>query len=206
MYHVNNPCENYSEDFIRVYDKAVSKEFCRGVIDYFEWCGENNRVWDRKSESSSKLIKSDLSTTINPQNFFEIQFTKEHLGGYLSEFNKSFWDECYASYRDEFDIIETLDRHNIFTYKVQKTLPSQGYHVWHSESGSREMSSRVMTYVLYLNDIGEGGETEFIYQRKRVEPREGRLVIFPAAYTHAHRGNPPLKGSKYIMTGWLEYS
>jgi len=25
------------------------------------------------------------------------------------------------------------------------------------------------------------------------------------AFTHTHRGNPPLSNTKYIMTGWLEY-
>ena len=68
------------------------------------------------------------------------------------------------------------------------------------------MLFRSGAYILYLNDVPEGGETEFLYQRLRVSPKEGTLVIFPASYTHTHRGNPPLRGSKYIMTGWIEFS
>ena len=197
-------CDHYCEDFIRVYDKALSREFCRGIIDYFEWCVENNRVWDRKIDSN-KLRKDDLSTTMNPTNFYDIQFTKEHLHGYINEFNNAFWDECYNSYCDEFDVINSLGKHTVFSYKVQKTMPAQGYHVWHSEASDRELSNRIMAYILYLNDVPDGGETEFLYQRKRIDPKEGRLVLFPACYTHIHRGNPPLRGSKYIMTGWIEF-
>jgi len=58
--------------------------------------------------------------------------------------------------------------------------------------------------MLYLNDNFEGGETEFIYQKDRIKPRKNRLLIWPAAYTHVHRGNPPINGDKYIITGWVE--
>ena len=58
--------------------------------------------------------------------------------------------------------------------------------------------------MIYLNTIEEGGETEFLYLKKREKPVEGKLLIFPAGFTHTHRGNPPLKGDKYILTSWLE--
>ena len=30
------------------------------------------------------------------------------------------------------------------------------------------------------------------------------MVIFPAAFTHAHRGNMVLSGEKLLLTGWYE--
>jgi hypothetical protein len=53
--------------------------------------------------------------------------------------------------------------------------------------------------------VQEGGETEFLYQHMRVKPEQGTLVIWPAAFTHTHRGNPPLSNEKYIVTGWTEF-
>ena len=53
-------------------------------------------------------------------------------------------------------------------------------------------------------DIVEGGETEFLYQSKRFQPKRGQFLIWPAGFTHVHRGNPPLSGEKYISTSWLE--
>ena len=59
--------------------------------------------------------------------------------------------------------------------------------------------------MVYLNDIEDGGETEFLYQSRRIKPVTGRAVLWPAGYTHTHRGNPPLKDAKYIITGWVEF-
>ena len=55
---------------------------------------------------------------------------------------------------------------------------------------------------LYLTDDFDGGETEFLYQNLREESVAGDVIIFPAGYTHVHRGNPPLGGTKYTATSW----
>jgi hypothetical protein len=67
----------------------------------------------------------------------------------------------------------------------------------------RESSQRALVFTIYLNDVEEGGETEFLHQSIRAKPVKGRCVIWPAAFPYVHRGNPPLKGEKYIMTSWL---
>jgi len=64
--------------------------------------------------------------------------------------------------------------------------------------------NRIMVSMLYLNDVEEGGETEFLFQSQRFKPKEGTFLIFPGTYTHMHRGNPPLSGEKYIVTSWIE--
>ena len=87
---------------------------------------------------------------------------------------------------------------------MQKTEQSQGYHVWHMEHSSGMDSYRtICAWALFLNDVEEGGELEFLYQSKRVKPKQGDFVLWPAGYTHHHRGNPPISGVKYIYTGWL---
>ena len=58
---------------------------------------------------------------------------------------------------------------------------------------------------VYLNDVEEGGETEFLYQGVKLKPETGKLVIFPTSYMYPHRGNPIYKGEKYIITGWYTY-
>ena len=84
---------------------------------------------------------------------------------------------------------------------LQKTIPTHGYHVFHSENSELTNASRTLVWSVYFNDV-EQGETEFLYQRQRIKPVEGRVVIFPGSFTHLHRGNPPLN-KKYIATGWL---
>jgi hypothetical protein len=89
--------------------------------------------------------------------------------------------------------------------KIQKTLPTEGYHVWHIEHGNTfEMQARAFVFSIYLNDVKEGGETEFLHFSQRVKPKKGRIVIWPAGFPYLHRGNPPLSGKKYILTSWMK--
>jgi hypothetical protein len=59
--------------------------------------------------------------------------------------------------------------------------------------------------MLYLNDVANGGRTDFPAQNVSFAPECGTLVIWPAAYTHPHRGAPDLRQTKYIVTGWFEH-
>ena len=97
--------------------------------------------------------------------------------------------------------------HDIIVMKMQRTGPGGGYHVWHGEQGPGTHANRAVVYMLYLNDLdGEGGETEFLYQKMRVKPEENLMLVWPASFTHAHRGNPVLgETHKYIVTGWFYY-
>lgn len=87
------------------------------------------------------------------------------------------------------------------------TAGTGGYPYWHCElypkDASCETLHRTVLWTIYLNDSFEEGETEFLYQQRKVVPRTGSLLIAPTAFTHTHRGNKPIGGDKYIATSWL---
>ena len=123
----------------------------------------------------------------------------------LKEFGDILWNS-YDKYASNHDILAELMVHKVSPYvRVQKTEPGQGYHMWHCDSGNLFTCRRLIVSSLFLNTVEEGGETEFLYQSTRIPPIEGTLVLFPAGWTHPHRGNPPLSGTKYLLTTWLEY-
>lgn len=82
-----------------------------------------------------------------------------------------------------------------------------GYPYWHCELYPRdagcETLHRHLLWTLYLNEGFAGGETEFLFQQRKVAPRTGSLLLAPTAFTHTHRGNPPQGGDKFIATGWI---
>jgi hypothetical protein len=82
-----------------------------------------------------------------------------------------------------------------------------GYPYWHCELFPRdpraETLHRHLLWTIYLNDGFEEGETEFLYQQRKITPSTGALLIAPAAFTHTHRGNRPKGGDKYIATSWV---
>lgn len=82
-----------------------------------------------------------------------------------------------------------------------------GYPYWHCELYPRdphaETLHRHLLWTVYLNDGFAQGETEFLYQQRKIVPRTGSLLIAPAAFTHTHRGNRPQGGDKFIATSWV---
>jgi hypothetical protein len=87
------------------------------------------------------------------------------------------------------------------------TAGSGGYPYWHCElypkDASCETLHRTVLWTIYLNDAFSEGETEFLYQSRKITPKTGSLLIAPTAFTHTHRGNRPVGGDKYIATSWL---
>jgi 2OG-Fe(II) oxygenase superfamily len=191
------------DNFVGIYDNYFSAEYCDNLIEYFEWCKKHNRTWTR---TENEIYKSDESTTLNPTNMNSIEFTKDNLHNLFDEFNDVFWNQCYRQYYTKFGTLQAYSGHTVYSYKIQKTLPGEGYHIWHCEDAQIAFSRRIGVYMLYLNDVEEGGETEFLYLNKRISPAKGRLLIWPPNFPWTHRGNPPLSGTKYVMTGWIEFN
>ena len=91
-------------------------------------------------------------------------------------------------------------------YAIQRTLPGEYYH-WHIDGGSHSFSHRQLVAIWYLNDVeGPGGETEFRIQNIAVQPRAGKLILFPPFWTHEHRGVTLQRGVKYLATTWVVFA
>lgn len=92
-------------------------------------------------------------------------------------------------------------------FNIQRYDPGDAYNPMHiEEGGPREGKiQRILAFTTYLNDIEEGGETEFLYQGIKVKPEKGLTIIWPAGWTHPHRGIPAPNETKYIATGWAGY-
>lgn len=185
--------------FVGIFENAFSKEYCEGLIKAYDTAIEAGFGRTRQDvEVFSKLQKAD---TMLYNNIDNIQIPMPDIAA----FNEVFWKKCYPIYEKEFPPLKESSAHTNYSFKMQRTDLREGYHVWHYESSTRETSNRLLTWMVYLNDIDEGGETEFLYQSMRVKPKQGTLLIWPAAFTHTHRGNPPLSNVKYIVTGWTEF-
>lgn len=204
-------------DFIEVYDNVVSKEWCEETIRMFERFDEqgftiSRQKWDGEAENRKKDNQLFFPYTYEKHwlKDSQIAYNEEFLTteyDYLrmrtgSEFSKAL-EQAGRNYIDKYSSLSIYDL-NIYECKIQRTAPGGGYHVWHHEQASNTMR-RVLTWILYLNDDFEAGETEFLYQQRRVAPKTGSLVVWPAPFTHEHRGNPPINGTKYIITGWTEW-
>lgn len=193
-------------NFIEVYKNALSKQTCEEFINYFDQTQSFGLTKNRQQAEYNvpNHIKDDSFAFIeaNLTDSIPLHHTKADLA---DKFNKVFWEVAYKQYANKYTILSQAQPHNNYAIKIQKTRPGQGYHVWHHEAEGRETCMRLLAWTAYLNDNFDAGETEFLYQQYRYTPNQGDIVIFPAAFTHTHRGNPPIGGDKYIITGWIEF-
>jgi len=188
------------ENFIAVFDEIYSTEDCQIFIDYFEKVKSLNLTYTRQAVGDGFAHQRQDETAFLME---EDMFLSPNLP-ITNKFLEKFW-KCYDVYADTFSVLREAQKHGILSLRLQKTLPGQGYHVWHYETSQKMTSGRICAFTIFLNDVKFGGETEFLYLQERVDARQGRVVIWPAGFTHTHRGNPPLSNEKYILTGWIEF-
>ena len=189
--------EMLTGNFIGVFPNLVDKKVCQDVIDNFELLDSKGLTRSRQQLDQINTNEKDDKSLFTDT--FITAFKSETTNAVIQGLNNSI-----EAYCQKFSCILNDSAVGVYDTKVQRTIPTGGYHVWHHEHAPKDCMRRVLAYILYLNDIEEGGETEFLYLSKRIKPEAGTLIIFPAAFTHAHRGNPPLKETKYIITGWGE--
>lgn len=187
-------------DFIGMYDNVFPDGFCHHMIEEFERLLNSGMCRNRQdSEGARKYQKQDNFYFLNIKNHSFSSFNDISV---IDIFTTGL-QNCFDEYIDEYDILKNLNL-NSTTIKMQKTDPGSGYHIWHSEQGNGESAGRCLVYSAYLNTVEEAGETEFLYQRIRIPPKENTMVLWPAGFTHTHRGNVVHGNkSKYIITGWF---
>lgn len=171
------------KDFIGIFPDAVNPNFCDYLCDYLDNATElqGGRNYTHVKD---KQICLDAFSPGESKNLME--FVNGCLYYYINDY----------TYLTNFNYVSAV-------VLLQKTQPTEGYHMFHGENINWNLHTRTMAWMAYLNDVEEGGETEFLYQQLKVKPKKGTVVIWPGSYTHLHRGNPPMS-DKYIATGWYQ--
>lgn len=192
------------DGFVLEKSKALSLSHCAEIVERM----------DKTLDPETGVLQGD--------NWFYSEGDQQFKQGSLGRDDQQIYLPNYSPLSDVFDLISLCAIKGLNDYceqfpalrdvifsnvvvKLQKTRKGGGYSVWHYERGNRD-PQRCLAWMIYLNDVSDGGETEFLLQHKRVSPKAGTLLIWPADFTHVHRGNPPLSSTKYIATGWFNYS
>ncbi|MDB9910549.1 2OG-Fe(II) oxygenase [Flavobacteriaceae bacterium] len=190
--------ENNITNFIGVYDNYILPEVCKSTVQLYEDQNKLQNTFNRiRTENSSILQKQDEQFFMTCNNF---DIWWEDLNPIILNFDLALKHYLEVTGGKE-AFVEELKYTSL---KIQKTLPTQGYHRWHIEhQKGYDNEARALVFSIYLNDVEDGGETEFLHFSQRIKPKTGRIVIWPSGFPYVHRGNPPLSGVKYLLTSWL---
>jgi hypothetical protein len=181
--------------FIFEIENALTEDICTEIIRRFEASPEQQyqgRVGQTAEQALSIKKSTDLAASSHPEWKDVDTILHRSLGMALGMFR-----ERYAFFKGPFKDIG---------YNIQRTEAGQHYH-WHIDGGSHDFSQRQLVALWYLNDVdGPGGETEFLFQKLKVTPQRGKLLLFPPFWTHEHRGVTLEQGIKYIATTWIVFA
>ena len=181
----------FESDLIRRYRGAFSKDECKEIIDYINFFEDNQIL-----EYDKSALELEDHKIVNVTYDYDLGASSKLATMLFPGFKP-----CVTEYLESISILRSK-KFLLHDLKLKKIPAGGGFHNWHYENGSLSVAARQFVVQLYLNDDFDGGETEFLYQQRREEAVAGDIIIFPASYTHTHRGNPPLGGDKYIATSW----
>tara|TARA_Y100000590_G_scaffold440478_1_gene565893 strand:- start:747 stop:1343 length:597 start_codon:yes stop_codon:yes gene_type:complete len=184
-------------NFIGIYN-IENNLLCENIINFFE---ENKNLQSQGAvgEGVDEKIKKSTDITIYPYNLSENKFSL--FKDYLNLLNK-----CYKDYRETYPFLKKfIKKVDLGYFNIQRYLPGGHFAELHSERTSLQNLHRLFAWMTYLNDVDDGGTTDFDYFGIKIKPEIGKTMIWPAEWTHAHTGSILKTGKKYIITGWMHF-
>ena len=193
-----NNCDNTY--FIFTNKNSLSKDLCDDIIKLFE-DDYNNQYKGLTASGVNNKIKDTWDLNITDGGDYWKRYCKvlaRELTNNISEY--------YKKYNINMDDYNILNANSLITtsMQVQKYIKNTGKYIFHNDFDCDFITkrTRILTFLWYLNDVEEGGETVFVNNVK-IKPESGKLVLFPASWDYPHKANVPISNHKYIITGWL---
>lgn len=157
------------------------------------------KIIDKKLKNSTELVISDAENW-KPEDVVVQRYIQRFVKKYLK------WlDTEFSEYNKIIPLFGRLSSSRTcdMGYTIQKQ-PTTGSYAWHYD-GSPASTGDFFLVIAYLNTPEKGGETEFIYNNRKVKPERGKIIAFPATWTYPHRGNKVISGEKYILTSLIKF-
>lgn len=164
-----------SSNFILVKDNVLSLKECNKLIKTYKKNLKSNKILD--------YFYNDI--VIQEFNFLEK----------LEELIK-----LYVKTYPEVNMTSSQWTLDTLRYKFFKK--GQSFKNYHSEV-SLTTPYRILSVQIYLTPHKCG--TEFYRNKQTIESKVGRVCIFPAYFTHTHKGQPDLKKERSIITGYYSF-
>jgi hypothetical protein len=186
-------------DFIEIFSSNNIE--CEKIINWF-----NNN----KNNQKKGIIYKDSKQTVdlNTKDSTDISLSLSKLKN-DEELSSLFYplflnlNNAFNQYIQKYNILEDIRIEIHDTFNVQHYKKNQHFKQFHFESSGFKHRKRILTWMIYLNNVENGGNTVFPYYNYTIQPIEGYILIWPAEFTHTHFGDI-VADEKYIVTGWFD--
>mgnify|MGYP006134626561 FL=1 len=144
-------------------------------------------------------VKNSIDITIQPNDLDDKKF--KIFNEYIKKLH-----ECYLDYLVQYPVLKKMIKDvHVGKFNLQKYNKNGHFAGVHSERTSLTTLHRLFAWMTYLNDVEDGGITNFTHYKIDVKPELGKTLIWPSEWTHAHSGGIVKSGTKYIVTGWMHF-
>jgi hypothetical protein len=189
-------------NFIGKY-KIQDTKICSNLVEYFNGVDSDKKSPGFISTPSGNIIRKEEKESI------DLSFSVKEISN-LNIFKHYFFElsQFCEEYKKRYSYCNLTSKWEIYDrFNIQYYAPGGGYKIFHMERSSCKppVSSRHLVFMTYLNTVKSGGQTEFLYQKVKENAVIGKTLIWPADWTHTHRGIPSFKEDKYIITGWYNF-
>ncbi len=189
-------CEKRS-DF--VWGKEIDHRICDQLIEF--WDNQHflnvvpGQVYAQGEVTTDPEMKESMDCIL-PQ-----QIAMPHVQEYLEALQ-----QVLFAYIERFPFCNTSKFQIVEPLSMQWYPKGGGFKEWHTERLNSLPGTvyRHLVFMTYLNDVPDGG-TEWYHQDLYVPAKKGYTVIWPADWTHFHRGRVSHTSEKQIITGWFAY-
>lgn len=178
--------------YIRVYDNTLANDVCDNLVQFFENNIDNQRKHIRQEYNP---MPDSSWRELNLVNYMSNEGHNEFVN-ILKRYKSIYEDDTGLSPRLPYS--GKLSDLRIKKYAVNGKDRFQAHY-----DAAEEMSNRYLVFLWYLNDVEEGGETEFVDLGMSVSPKKGRLVIFPPYWMYRHEAKIAISNPKYIINTFL---
>ena len=175
-----------------------NNKLCNEITQFFE---NNKELQIQGITSYGKDLKAKKTTDIpvNPHDLKNPKF--EVLKQYMDELYK-----CFIDYQNQWPFLKSVIKVvDVPGFNIQKYSRGDHFALLHSERTTLDTLHRLFAWMTYLNDVDDGGQTNFSHYGIKIRPETGKTLIWPAEWTHAHTGEILKSGTKYIVTGWMHF-
>lgn len=188
---------------ITVFDGLIDQDKCAELINRLKtvWGksheGKTMGGVDWRTKNTEDIPFSEFAfTTLDIQWSNEWRDLENHFSGSLLS--------AVAMYKQQYRHLDNWISIADTGFQIQRYYKDLGYYRPHVDSfpGSR-VHNRVLASVIYLNDVEYGGETNFPLHEVSVKPKSGRIVLFPAVWTHLHESCVPITSDKWIISSFI---
>lgn len=170
----------------------------KNMVKFFD---ENEKLQNQGLIGGGKdlSVKNSIDITIQPNDLKNSKF--EIFNEYMKKLH-----ECYQDYLIQYPLLKGMIKDiHIGKFNLQKYKKDGHFSGIHSERTSLTTLHRLFAWMTYLNDVEDGGVTNFSHYKIDVTPEIGKTLIWPSEWTHAHSGGIVKSGTKYIITGWMHF-